>query len=553
MEHIWPALMSAKNGNVDGICKNCGLSIVKFFFHDKCRYQNQPIDEYWWTIPSLFPGSPELAAFEQKIGAGLSYLTNIGMGVTNYSGGRRFLESDYCVNNSDYPLCLAIEHATEQNVLIVGANGNSRSVLQLPASDPRTVAVGGLHDNGNYWNESPLNGDYTANGPNSNCPYINGDECGSNRSFPDGNEKTDTISQARSMYSTFYQGGRHNHLLGDTSCTDDMDGVPNDGYGLCTGTSMSSPQVAAIMQLIRSTHPLLPNGTSDPFDLVGIKNVLNFSSSRSQSAQGQSDFFGFGLPDARLALETVLGKSNGEQMKTRLTPMFVNHSTDAQNTVYTPFPQVSLAFLLAQAVEYLPDTNAPLVSEFTEFWYGTQQTFPSPRAAFYVFTTNNNPFVNLKNMVPLRRMNQSVTNTQNRNDTYAVSAAEIETFKADGYFYDGIEGYIFPICNLEPGCIPANTEILYRVVDDVNFNHTLVNLPVNNPAPANSTKLGYVFPNVDTDSDGLIDGQERILGTLINNPDSDGDGLTDAFEYPPAGVPFSDPLISDIIFEDGFE
>lgn len=155
-------------------------------------------------------------------------------------------------------------------------------------------------------------------------------------------------------------------------------------------------------------------------------------------------------------------------------------------------------------------------------------------------------------MVPLRRMEKTIEDN-NRNDTYAVSDFEIESFHGDGYNYAGIEGYIYPICPQEPGCIPANMEILYRVVDDVIFNHTLVNLPANVPAPANSTKLGYVFPNVDTDGDGLLDGQERILGTLMGVQDTDGDGLLDGVEYPPVGVPVSDPRISDIIFENGFE
>lgn len=545
-------LIAAKNGNVSGVCKNCGFSMVKFYKHNRCLYIPQPVNEYWWLSPKLALNSPELIEFEQKISEGLSYLSNIGMGVTNFSGGRLLEEVDYCTINPDYPICLAIEHAAEQNVLIVGAGGNYRTTLQLPASDPRTLAVGGIDSIGNFWNESPNNGDYTNNTNYVDCPFSNSsEECGSNFSFPFGNNKTDTISQARSIYSTFYQGGRHNHQMGDTSCTDDMDGIPGDGYGLCTGTSMSSPQVASIMQLLRSTHPLLPNGTSDPNTMVGIKNVLNYSSSRNQNRLGQNDFFGYGLPDARLALETVLGKSNGVQINTRLTPMFILHSDVAKNTVYTPYSQVAVAFLIANEVAYLPDVNSAPVIEFNEFWYGTQQTFPAPRASFYVFTTNNNPFTGTKNMVPLRRMDK--TNGDNRNDTYAVSVAEIEAFKADGFFYGGIEGYILPTCSPEPSCIPQGSQKLFRVNDAINFNHTLENLPVASPAPPNSTLLGYVYPNVHSDGDGLIDGQEYILGTNPFIDDSDGDGMSDGFEYPPAGVPFSDPMISDIIFENGFE
>jgi len=155
-------------------------------------------------------------------------------------------------------------------------------------------------------------------------------------------------------------------------------------------------------------------------------------------------------------------------------------------------------------------------------------------------------------MLPLRRMDKTIVGN-NRNDTYAVNDTEIQDFHDVGYNLAGIEGYIYPTCFPEPGCIPFAAQKLYRVVDAVNFNHTLVNLPINDPAPANSTILGYVYPNVDTDGDGLIDGQELILGTSISMQDTDGDHTKDGVEYPAAGVPVSDPRVSDIIFADGFE
>ncbi len=151
-------------------------------------------------------------------------------------------------------------------------------------------------------------------------------------------------------------------------------------------------------------------------------------------------------------------------------------------------------------------------------------------------------------MVPLRRMEKSVG--INRNDTYAVSDSEIQSFHDDGYNYAGIEGYIIPIAQCIPACVGATR--LYRDQSD-SMNHKLV---VSNIAPPNSVLLGHVYPNIDTDGDGLIDGQERILGTNVNNVDSDGDGINDGVEYPPAGVPVSDPLIpnaGDVIFVNGFE
>ena len=36
--------------------------------------------------------------------------------------------------------------------------------------------------------------------------------------------------------------------------------------------------------------------------------------------------------------------------------------------------------------------------------------------------------------------------------------------------------------------------------------------------------------NIDSDGDGLTDGQEFQLGTDPNNPDSDGDGLNDYWD-----------------------
>lgn len=71
-------------------------------------------------------------------------------------------------------------------------------------------------------------------------------------------------------------------------------------------------------------------------------------------------------------------------------------------------------------------------------------------------------------------------------------------------------------------------------------------------------QLGYAYPNVDSDGDGLIDGFEYLLGTDPYHTDSDRDGFLDGEEYPQAGIPKSDPCSSSrckpgYLFEDGFE
>ena len=217
------------------------------------------------------------------------------------------------------------------------------------------------------------------------------------------------------------------------------------------------------------------------------------------------------------------------------------------------------SFLLT-STGYVPNPSAALVNEFTEFWYDDNidnpdpnaipVDFADPRASFYVFTTNNNPFSGVKDMVPLRRMEKSVG--ANRNDTYAISDAEIQSLHNDGYNYAGIEGYILPITQcLFPSC-PSAVRLYRDELDPLNHKLVATNIAPN----GSSVFLGFVYLNQDSDGDGLVDGQERILGTNINNVDSDGDGVNDGVEYPPAGVPVSDPMfniVADIVFVNGFE
>ena len=541
-------LIGAKGGLAPGICKNCGISMMKFYGAEigSCT----TID----NITSLFTGF-SLDAYLNS----WNTLVNLGVGSMNLSAGLGFETSTVCDDFPSMAECLILKRVEDNEIMFTGAAGNNRVKLQFPSSDPRVAAAGGLNETNDFWNESPTGGDNTNVSSKVNCPQYPpnsgsgqltlGQECGSNFSFPSVGNKTDVMTQARNVYSIFYQGQEHNPLL-PNQCTDAFDGVPNDGYGLCTGTSMSAPQTAAIFQLMRSANPLLPNGTYDPTTLIGLRNILNATAERSVNGLGHDEKFGYGQPSARKALEVILGKSNNAQMKTRLTPMFNVVSSGANNNVYTPFPQIAMAYLMVNGANgYVPDASKSLVSEFPEFWYDTiNLTLSAPRAGFYVFTTNNNPFSGVKDMVPLRRMEKSVG--ANRNDTYSISDAEIQSFHDNGYNYAGIEGYILPVSQCSSGCPSA--VILYRDETD-SMNHKL--RPSVNSLP-NSTLLGYVYLNQDTDGDGLVDGQERILGTNINNVDSDGDGVNDGVEYPPAGVPMSDPMfniVADTVFVNGFE
>ena len=547
----------------NGICKNCGLSIMKYWRNTTCgTYQGQP---------AFFAPFPDYERLD-NVANSMNILITLGVGIMNYSGGVPDRIVEFC-NTSPTPLdeqyhvfCEILTLAKHRNILLVTSAGNNRGNLQFPASDIRTVAAGGIRSDGLFWNESPLllgNGDfdYTDNSDATNCPFStpgspNNSECGSTKSFLVPGNKIDVVTQAKDLHSTFYTGAEWNPTIG---CTDSDDNVIDDGYGNCTGTSMSAPLTAAILQLMRSTLPLLPNGDYDPNNLVGLINVLNHTATSSTGSGSHDPYYGYGMPNARKALEVLLGKSNGVQLKNRLTPMFVMFSTGFNDHVYTSFPQLATAYLTIDSNFFIPDVNTSRVNEFTDFWYDHNDQeagsipiqFPPPRASFYVFTTNNNPFTGVKDMVPLRRMDKTVTG--NRNDTYAVSNAEIKTFHNNGYNLDGIEGYILPKCSPQPDCaIPSGSIALYRDETD-DMNHKLVPIEQDFPVPDNAVLLGYVYLNEDNDGDGLINGQEIILGTNTDNADTDGDTVPDGVEYPPAGVPYSDPRISDIIFKDGFE
>lgn len=170
------------------------------------------------------------------------------------------------------------------------------------------------------------------------------------------------------------------------------------------------------------------------------------------------------------------------------------------------------------------------------------------------------------------------------------------------YHLDGIEGYLFAQCPPEfasgPGCngldgrpMPIYLRSPARFIGENGTNlqnWALIagpDLPENNggagpwagytlcserqPAGPPCGLLGYAFPNTDSDGDGLIDGEEWLIGTNRLNPDSDSDGYSDGFERDVGGAvgsgvhsathfPHSNPLDansvpSDLIFKAGVQ
>jgi len=150
--------------------------------------------------------------------------------------------------------------------------------------------------------------------------------------------------------------------------------------------------------------------------------------------------------------------------------------------------------------------------------------------------------------------------------------SEIEAAHAQGYSYRGIQGYIYQRCSPEPFCIPQGAVKVHRLCKTGDNDCAI--FPESERAqmfangytstfPTGSAEvLGYAYPNVDSDNDGLIDGFEFIIGTRHTLVDSDGDGISDGVEFPLSGVQTSDPcsgpnVLCDApagrIFANGFE
>jgi len=249
-------LIAAKGNQAPGICKNCGFSMMKYTSGK-------------WGVCFIPPNQPDpdnlikylfIAPNSVSFTNGVYYSANMGVSVLNFSGGGHRFNAEQCPSTSVAPSCLAMRQLVKREIIFVASAGNDRDTLNFPASDKNTIAAGGLTEEvagiTHYWNDTPNGTDYLDFSDNSNCArypvetlipqFTLGLECGSNFSYPavgnisNINHKTDVMTQARSVYSTFYQGQTHSPIR-PNECSDAFDGVANDGYGLCTGTSMSAP------------------------------------------------------------------------------------------------------------------------------------------------------------------------------------------------------------------------------------------------------------------------------------------------------------------------
>lgn len=460
----------------------------------------------------LYNDSPTLGS----IAAGLTWLVDHGAQIVSASLGG---PAPTCANApaDQAVLCNALAYADAHDVSFLAASGNAGSgQIDFPAADSRSIAVGGIMENGTFWTESP-----------SSQSCASAGLCGSNY----GPGQT-LVAPARIVMSTFYQG--HTYFppfCGDTS-----------GYGLCTGTSMASPYAAGVAALVRSANPLLKKGD--------VKNILTTTASHPGSPDSQ---LGYGIPNAAAAVSAAMGIAGGRAIANRLTPLFSFYSSTATDSFYTTVPQMAASAVLDPETPYVSTGPAvPLYSGFPGVPGCTVSPCTSgPSASVYIFTTDTAPYSGAPPLVPLYRLSYRGTfngNVHHRDTTYTTSTVGVTSFKGVGYNFDGIEGYVYSTCTPEPQCIPNGAVRLYRLYNPNRDDWAI--FPESELAQKQADGyqhaaccndvIGYVYPNVDTDGDGLIDGFELLIGTNPRVADSDCDGISDGVEV--LNYPYSDPL-----------
>jgi serine protease len=217
---------------------------------------------------------------------------------------------------------------------------------------------------------------------------------------------------------------------------------------------MAAPHISGLVGLMRSTNPLLTRAQvkADLADAAGGTRINNS--------------LGYGLPNASTAVFKALPVN-------RLTPLFAFANTEADDFVYTVFPQMGAA-LNNGTVPPFAGTSASTSPYYSYPWIGTSvaqypSTFPGvtimvkfplvtaanylPRARLRVFTTPKT--ASGVSLWPICRFSYVVSATTVRHivDTAPSCAQSLLPSIA---ILDGQEGYVFPPNQPQPsGTVPV--------------------------------------------------------------------------------------------------
>lgn len=559
------AANDASGLGVQGTCKHCGIQMYKVTYLACVVTGPSP-----QVVPRLNADGGDRAK-TQAVDTGVQALS--------MSFGASYNGLDRCGGYVWRPECLSLAYATARDVTMVAASGNQKVDLNFPASDKRVVSAGGFQQNLALWDEAPT------------CPPAAPSECGSNYSTLHSSfyfTHQETLGSAKRVLSTTYP---NTTWVDYAECGDGYGTPMGDGLGWCTGTSMSAPQIAGVMGLLRSINPLVPTSDPEPVGDVkpGLRTVLAQTGARAQQGLGWDPKTGYGIPDVAAAARRVLGKVAGVTVRNRVTPLFRLYQATTKDFADTSSPQYALSLMINQDKNYVqPVSGLGAASEVPGYAFPYDKhdtedehdntwdtTLPAaPRAAVYVLTTEYRPRTEWPELRPLHLMDKA--RAVGRDYLLATTKDEIEAAHRAGYSLRTIQGYIYQPCTPEPACIPPAAQKLWREYKTADADCAVFLESERNAfeaahytdaCPTGATKMiGYAYPDTDSDHDGLPDGFEYVVGTnpyLPDGADSDGDGQSDAKEFPLTGIATGDPCMggtlgarncgANQIFKNGFE
>jgi serine protease len=510
--HVAGILAATANNRIGGagVCLHCSLMIGKISYPKFVSTSNFQGFKALYDLPSAV--------------AALRSAVDTGAQVVNMSFGQ-FRKG--CSSSNIYTkMCAAIQHADMMDVVMVAAAGNTTmndASPQFPAAHGSVISVHAVNHKLHVPGWSPKD-----------------------------KRQRELAAPGVDIVSTFYPGYDYiprtegdapylnNNII---SCAESIS-APS-GYGPCDGSSMAAPHVAGVAALLRSANPLLRSGS--------IRQLLRDHASHSVNANTQD---GYGVPDALKSVKAALGQVRGRTLVNRLTPLFSLYSEAGRDHFYTTSPQMAMAALHEKlhpqphgGIIHWRSQEGSVVPGYPDFPRRSGTSSLRPRASVYIFTTHRHPTNSTKTLAPLYRLSRTGVytggNTRHVDHVYASSKAEVAAFKLKKYKLDGIEGYILP--RNTPASERKGAVKLYRKYnasrdDHAIFPASMLSAMISAGYSRNSGLewIGYVYPNRDSDSDGLIDGFEQIIGTSVNNRDSDGDDIADGTEV--NSFPYSDPL-----------
>lgn len=276
---------------------------------------------------------------------GIQYAISHGADVISMSAGRQYNNS--CLedtNNNEYKrlMCDAIEVAKLRDVIFVAASGNSfsgktRNKVDFPANHPNVIAAGGSDENKLFF---------------SICSIVSfASLCEASYG-----EEIEFHAQAKSVLSDSYPDYDWSPNLNDPElgCGDST--YPEVGKGLCTGTSMAAPVVAAKFARARHVFPLKP---------------LNILKDQLKEFRFSNQYLGYGEVQV-VKLENWI----------TFNPLFSLVSLDTGENFYTTSPRMAMAQI--DMNNYVP--------------IGTKTTTHYPQ---YSFGKSLNPNSYLETMYPI--------------------------------------------------------------------------------------------------------------------------------------------------------